>query len=138
MPICGYSPIVEHNGDVYACDHYVYPEYRLGNILTDDLQDMIQSKAQCAFGEAKHTALPHYCLDCRLLAACQGECPKRRFLQAPDGQPGLNYLCAGYKRFFEHAAPYFEVMSQLKRAGQPVSTIMETEIHVMPRSSLLR
>ena len=137
MPICGRSPIIEHNGDVYACDHYVYPEYRLGNILMDDLQDMIQSQEQNAFGDAKHTALPTCCMDCRVLVACQGECPKRRFLLAPDGQPGLNYLCAGYKRFFEHAAPYFEAISRLKRAGQPISKIMETEIYVMPRRWLL-
>lgn len=136
MPICGYSPIIEHNGDVYACDHYVYPEYRLGNILTDDLQDMIQSKAQCEFGEAKHTALPTYCLDCPVLVACQGECPKRRFLQTLDGQGGLNYLCAGYKSFFTHAAPYFEAMSRLMRGGQPASSIMATEIHMVPRGRL--
>lgn len=132
MPICGHSPIIEHNGDIYACDHYVYPEYRLGNILTDDLQDMMQSRRQCAFGEAKHTSLPKFCLECPLLIACQGECPKRRFMQAPDGQPGLNYLCAGYKMFFEHAAPYFAAMSRLRRSGQPVSKIMETEIYIMP------
>jgi len=133
MAVCGRSPIIEHNGDVYACDHYVYPQYRLGNILTDDLQEMVQSQKQCEFGMAKCEALPEYCQDCPVLPACRGECPKRRFMAAPNGQAGLNYLCAGYKRFFEHAGPYFEAMRRLKQAGQPVTTIMNTEIHVMPR-----
>lgn len=132
MPVCGRSAIIEHNGDIYACDHYVYPDYRLGNILTDDLQDMIQSPAQCAFGRAKCETLPRCCQDCRVLQACWGECPKRRFIQSPDGSAGLNYLCAAYKRFFEHAAPYFKAMSQLDRAGEPLAKIMETEIYLMP------
>ncbi len=134
MPVCGRSPIIEHNGDVYACDHYVYPEYRLGNILTDDLQDMVQSPKQCRFGMAKHEALPKPCLQCRVLAACQGECPKRRFMTTDTGEAGLNYMCAAYKRFFEHAAPYFEGMSRLQRAGEPMSDIMQTQIYLMPRS----
>jgi uncharacterized protein len=134
MPMCGRSPIIEHNGDVYACDHYVYPEYRLGNILTDDLQEMVQSPRQCAFGQAKYDALPKHCLDCPVLPACLGECPKRRFMATPDGQTGLNYLCPGYRQFFEHAAPYFEAMQRLKAAGQPVSQVMQTEIRVMPRA----
>lgn len=138
MAVCGRSPIIEHNGDVYACDHYVYPNYKLGNILTDDLQEMMQSPAQCEFGEAKCEALPAYCQECSVLPACRGECPKRRFLQTPDGQKGLNYLCAGYKKFFEHAAPYFEAMRRLKQAGRPVTEIMATEIHVMPRRELSR
>ena len=136
MPVCGRSIIVEHNGDVYACDHYVYPEYRLGNILTGDLQDMVQSPAQAAFGLSKDTGLPAYCRACPALRGCWGECPKRRFLQTPDGLPGLNYLCAGYKAFFRHAGPYFEAMSRLMEAGQPVSKIMETEIHLMPPGRL--
>lgn len=112
MPVCGRSPIIEHNGDVYACDHYVYPEYRLGNILTDDLQKMIQSTKQCAFGQAKLDALPDYCRQCPVGPVCWGECPKRRFRQTPDGQSGLNYLCAGYKRFFEHSGPYLKAIAQ--------------------------
>jgi uncharacterized protein len=134
MPKCGRSPIVEHNGDVYACDHYVYPDYRLGNILTDDLGEMIQSPAQLGFGGAKLDALPKYCRQCPVGPACWGECPKRRFLRAPDGQPGLNYLCAGYKRFFEHAAPYLHAIARLVQAGEPASAIMDAEIHFVPRS----
>lgn len=134
MPLCGRSPIIEHNGDVYACDHYVYPPYRLGNIVTDDLQEMIQSAQQCAFGGAKQDTLPKYCLDCPALPACWGECPKRRFLKTPDNQPGLNYLCAGYRKFFEHAAPYLEAISRLVRAGQPASGVMESQIYVMRRT----
>jgi len=132
MPVCGRSPIIEHNGDIYACDHYVYPEYRLGNILTDDLQEMVQSRAQCAFGMAKHESLPSCCQECPVLPACQGECPKRRFLQAPDGSPGLNYLCAAYKRFLTHAAPYFEAIDRLRRTGRPASDIMQTQVVVVP------
>ncbi len=119
MPVCGRSPIIEHNGDIYACDHYVYPEYRLGNVLTDDLQEMIQSDKQCAFGQAKLDALPQYCRQCPVGPACWGECPKRRFLESPEGAPGLNYLCAGYKRFFDHAGPYMEAIARLMRSGQP-------------------
>ena len=134
MPRCGRSPIIESNGDVYACDHYVYPEYRLGNVLTDDLQKMMQSTQQCNFGDAKLDSLPHYCRQCPVGPACWGECPKRRFMRTPDGEPGLNYLCAGYKTFFQHAAPYFAAMSKLMQSGQPVSKIMESEILIMPRS----
>ena len=132
MPICGRSPIIEHNGDVYACDHYVYPEYRLGNVLTDDLQEMIQSDRQCAFGQAKLDALPRYCRECPVGPACWGECPKRRFLESPDGQPGLNYLCPGYRRFFDHAGPHLEAIAQLIRTGRPASQIMDSEIVFMP------
>jgi uncharacterized protein len=134
MPHCGRSPIIEHNGDVYACDHYVYPEYRLGNVLTDDLQEMMKSDGQCRFGDAKLDALPRYCRQCPVGPACWGECPKRRFTTTPDGESGLNYLCAGYRKFFEHAAPYFAAMSQLMQSGEPVSKIMESEILIMPRS----
>jgi uncharacterized protein len=132
MAKCGRSPIIEHNGDVYACDHYMYPEYRLGNILTNDLQEMMQSPAQRRFGDAKLDALPKYCRQCPVGPACWGECPKRRFCRTPDGEPGLNYLCAGYKRFFEHAAPYFQAITKLMQAGHPASKIMETEIAVVP------
>lgn len=125
MPQCGLAPIIEHNGDVYACDHYVYPRNRLGNILADDLQEMMQSDAQREFGQAKQKSLPKYCRNCPVLAACWGGCPKRRFLTTPDGKPGLNYLCDGYRKFFTHAAPYFEAMSRFIRAGQPAAKIME-------------
>ena len=112
MPLCGRSPIIEYNGDVYACDHYVYPQYRLGNVLTDDLQEMLQSPAQQRFGHAKLDALPQQCRQCPVGPACWGECPKRRFLTSADGEAGLNYLCAGYKRFFAHAAPVLGALAQ--------------------------
>jgi serine-type anaerobic sulfatase-maturating enzyme len=133
MPTCGRSPIIEHNGDVYACDHYMYPEYRLGNVLSDDLQEMMQSKRQVAFGDAKLDTLPKYCRQCSVGPACWGECPKRRFLETPDGEPGLNYLCVGYKKFFEHSAPYFHAMARLMEEGQPASKIMESQVFLMPR-----
>ena len=135
MPRCGHSPIIEHNGDVYSCDHYVYPEYRLGNVLTDDLQKMMQSASQRRFGDAKLDSLPGYCRQCPFGPACWGECPKRRFTRTPDGEPGLNYLCAGYRKFFEHAAPHFEAMSRLMKSGEPVSKIMESEILTRPGSA---
>lgn len=132
MPTCGRSLIIEHNGDLFACDHYVYPEYRLGNILTDDLQALVQSPAQQAFGQAKAASLPACCRECPVLGACWGECPKRRFGMAPGGEPGLNYLCAAYTGFFQHAAPYLAGIAQLTRAGQPAARIMESEIHIVP------
>ncbi len=135
MPVCGRSPIIEYNGDVYACDHYVYPEYRLGNVLTDDLQEMMQSEKQCAFGQAKLDALPEHCRQCPVGPACWGECPKRRFLTTPDGQSGLNYLCAGYKRFFEHASPQLQIIAQLVQAGHPAARIMDSEILLIPRDT---
>ncbi len=131
MPQCGLAPIIEHNGDIYACDHYVYPRNRIGNILTDDLQEIMQSDAQREFGQAKQKALPKYCRNCPVLPACRGECPKRRFLKTPDGEGGLNYLCAGYRKFFSHVTPYFETMSRFIRAGQPAAKIMDTEIPVI-------
>jgi len=132
MPECGRSPIIEHNGDIYACDHYVYPQYRLGNILTDDLQEMIQSPDQCAFGRAKLESLPLHCRQCPVGPACWGECPKRRFVQTPDGEAGLNYLCPAYRRFFAYAGPYLEGIAQLMQGGRPASDIMKTEVVVVP------
>jgi uncharacterized protein len=132
MPRCGRSPIIEHNGDVYACDHYVYPGYRLGNILTDDLQEMMQSEGQRCFGEAKLESLPEHCRQCPVGPGCWGECPKRRFLNTPDGDPGLNYLCAGYKKFFTHVAPHFNAIAQLMQRGEPASRIMDPETAMMP------
>lgn len=100
--ICGKAMVVEHNGDVYACDHYVYPEYRLGNIQSQHWGAMTYSSRQQAFGLAKHDRLPDYCRNCPHLRLCWGECPKNRFIRAPDGQPGLNYLCPGLKRFYAY------------------------------------
>jgi radical SAM protein with 4Fe4S-binding SPASM domain len=102
---CGKGVAVEHDGSVYSCDHYVYPEYRLGNLRERPLAEMVFSPAQVKFGYAKSETLPRYCRECAYLRDCWGECPKNRLIRAPDGEPGLNYLCAGFKRFFHHALP---------------------------------
>lgn len=102
---CGRAVAVENDGSVYSCDHYVYPEYRLGNLKSGRLGDMVHSPRQDAFGHAKSDTLPQYCRQCAYLADCWGECPKNRFIRTPDGEPGLNYLCRGFKKFFGHALP---------------------------------
>ena len=124
-PRCGLNLIIEHNGDIFSCDHFVYPAYRLGNILTDDLGEMVLSKTQIAFGASKETGLPGYCRECDVLFACRGGCPKHRFAKSPDGEPGLNYLCPGFKRFYHHVDPYMKHMVKLIRNGIPVKKIME-------------
>jgi len=106
--VCGKGVAVENDGSVYSCDHYVYPEYRLGNIKTDRLGDMVFSREQINFGNAKSASLPHYCRQCAYLKDCWGECPKNRFIRTPDGEPGLNYLCRGFKKFFAHVLPEIE------------------------------
>ena len=107
---------VEHDGSVFSCDHYVYPEYRLGNIHERPISAMVFSQRQMAFGFAKRDTLPQYCRECKYLFACWGECPKNRCLRTPDGQAGLNYLCSGLKRFFAHADPHLKrIAGQLKR-----------------------
>jgi uncharacterized protein len=103
--ICGKGVAIEHDGSVYSCDHYVYPAYRLGNIRQRSLGDMVFSAPQVKFGYAKSETLPAYCRQCEFLSDCWGECPKNRLLRTPDGEPGLNYLCPGLKRFFAHAVP---------------------------------
>jgi uncharacterized protein len=102
-PTCGQIPVIEHNGDFFPCDHYVDREHRLGNIRETPLAELLDSPAQRAFGDAKRDALPRYCRECEVLAMCHGGCPKYRFIRTPDGEPGLNYLCAGLKRFFLHS-----------------------------------
>ena len=124
-PKCGAALAMEHNGDVYSCDHYVYPEYHLGNLREKSLADMVASEAQRAFGDAKESTLPRYCRDCDVRFACHGECPKHRFLRTPDGEFGLNYLCAGYKKYFHHAAPTMNVMAELLRRGEAPARVME-------------
>jgi len=115
-PTCGDIPVVEHNGDFYSCDHFVDAEHRLGNIKETPLVELLESPAQRAFGNAKLETLPRYCQDCEVRAMCNGECPKNRFLKTPDGEAGLNYLCAGYKRFFAHCQPFVsEVAAQWGR-----------------------
>ena len=122
---CGRSLVIEHNGDVYACDHCVYPQYRLGNILTDALPSMVERSLRSGFGVTKETALPRSCRGCDVLAACQGGCPKHRFAATFDDQPGLHYLCDGYKKFFLHIRKYLRIMAQLLEHRQPVSLVME-------------
>jgi uncharacterized protein len=124
MPRCGNAGIIERNGDVYSCDHFVYPEYRIGNILTDELDEMFRSHRQHEFGSVKER-LPRYCRECDVLFACWGECPKHRFTKTPDGEPGLNYLCAGYRKFFRHVTPRMETMAQIVQMGHPADKIME-------------
>jgi uncharacterized protein len=108
---------IEHDGSVYACDHYVYPEYRLGNVRARSLGNMVFDPAQVRFAYAKSESLPAHYRECRFLRDCWGECPKNRFVLAPDGEPGLNYLCPGLKRFIAHAAPEAERMAARLRAG---------------------
>ena len=122
---CGRSLVIEHNGDVYACDHCVYPQYRLGNILTDALPRMAAKSLKSGFGVTKETALPRRCRECDVLAACQGGCPKHRFANTFDDEPGLHCLCEGYRKFFLHIRKYLRVMAQLLEHGQPVSLVME-------------
>lgn len=122
---CGRSLVIEHDGGVYACDHCVYPQYRLGNILTDPLSLMVEQSLQTQFGISKETALPRSCKECEVLAACQGGCPKHRFNRTFDDQIGLHYLCPGYKKFFRHIRKYLHIMTQLLENGLPVSLVME-------------
>jgi uncharacterized protein len=124
-PTCGDVPVVEHNGDFYQCDHFVTPEHRLGNIRETPLAELLQSPAQEAFGQAKQDTLPRYCQACDVRAACNGGCPKDRIARTPDGEPGLNYLCAGYRRFFTHSRPYTLRMAALLWDGQPPERLME-------------
>ncbi|MDZ4861267.1 MAG: anaerobic sulfatase-maturation protein [Candidatus Hydrogenedentes bacterium] len=121
---CGNALVMEHNGDLYSCDHYVYPEFKVGNIMDVPLADMVQSGQQAAFGEAKKSTLPKYCVECEVRFACNGECPKHRFIKTPDGDPGLNYLCAGYKHFFNHIDPYMKFMATELRAKRPAANVM--------------
>jgi uncharacterized protein len=113
---CGDVPVVEHNGDFFSCDHFVNTEHRLGNIEEAPLVDFLESPAQRAFGQAKWDTLPRYCQACGILNMCHGGCPKDRIVRAPDGEAGLNYLCAGYKRFFTHCQPFVANLSTLRRS----------------------
>jgi len=116
---CGDIPVVEHNGDFFPCDHYVDGEHRLGNILSTPLSELIGSSAQRAFGEAKRGALPRCCRECEVLAMCNGGCPKYRFCRTPEGEPGLNYLCAGLKRFFLHSREPLARLVERQRNPKP-------------------
>lgn len=121
---CGHAGVVEWNGDVYSCDHFVFPQYKIGNIHTHTMVEMMMSEKQQQFGLAKRTSLPRQCRECKWLFACNGECPKNRFATTADGEPGLNYLCAGYRRFFEHVAPYMDFMKAELDAHRAPANVM--------------
>jgi uncharacterized protein len=127
-PTCGDIPVIEHNGDFYPCDHFVDADHRLGNIRRTRLTDLIESPALRAFGQSKWDSLPRFCLDCEALQMCNGGCPKDRFLKTPDGQNGLNYLCAGYKRFFNHCMPFFTHLSALSRLSPALQQRSSTPV----------
>lgn len=122
---CGHAGVMEFNGDVYSCDHFVFPEYKLGNIFQKNLIDMMFSDKQLKFGEAKKSTLTEQCRNCEFLFACHGECPKNRFASSEDGEPGQNYLCSGYHRFFKHVAPYMDFMKQELQHQRPPANVME-------------
>jgi uncharacterized protein len=121
---CGNAICIEHDGDVYSCDHYVYPEYKIGNVMDQPLGEMMNSPFQKNFGAAKRDSLPQYCRDCEVRFACNGECPKSRFIHTPDGDEGLNYLCAGLRKFFNHVDPWMKRMAEEIRNGRPAANIM--------------
>ena len=121
---CGHAGVMEHNGDVYSCDHFVFPEYKLGNIKDQSLIDMLYGEKQQEFSRLKHTSLPRQCKECDMEFACHGECPKNRFEKDKFGEPGLNYLCKGYYKYYSHVAPYMDFMKKELLAERPPSNIM--------------
>jgi uncharacterized protein len=124
-PVCGTALALENDGSIYSCDHYVYPEFRLGNIADTPLREILSSDRQRRFGMAKAGALPGSCRECSFLFACRGECPKNRIRTTASGEPGLNYLCAGFKKFFTHIDPWMKLMAAELRAGRTADRVME-------------
>jgi uncharacterized protein len=124
-PTCGEGTALEHNGDLYSCDHFVEPNHYLGNILETPMIDLVASDKQRKFGRNKQDTLPQYCRQCEFIHICNGECPKNRFMEAPDGAPGLNYLCKGYKAFFKHADQPMKIMAGLIRRGRMAGEVMK-------------
>lgn len=122
---CGKALIIEHNGDLYSCDHFVYPDHRLGNLNEATIRELADSAAQRKFGRDKADALPKVCRECEYRFACNGGCPKQRFLRTPRGEPGLNYLCKGYKMFFSHAGPFLRFLAKEISQGRPADSVME-------------
>jgi uncharacterized protein len=122
---CGLALALEHTGDLYSCDHFVEPRYLLGNIKERHMLELVSSPQQVQFGLDKRDALPQYCLDCDVRFACHGGCPKDRFIRTPDGDPGLNYLCAGFKEFFHHVDAPMRVMADLLARNRAPAEIME-------------
>ena len=134
---CGHAGVMEFNGDVYSCDHYVFPAYKLGNIHQHTLTEMMYSERQQKFGQAKRDSLPTQCRQCKFLFACNGECPKNRFARTPDGEEGLNYLCKGYYRFFNHVAPYMDYMANELKAQRSPANVMDAIKHgILPEPKL--
>lgn len=127
QPTCGRAIVAEHDGTVYSCDHFVYPEYRLGNLVETSLAAMIDSTQQQEFGQTKADTLPGQCRKCPWLDLCWGGCPKHRFLKTADGEPGLNYLCEGYARYFASATPTMQRIADLLRSGTDVGEVMKTK-----------
>lgn len=123
--LCGGELVIEHNGDLYSCDHFVYPENKLGNIMDKNIVSLAYSPQQIKFGKDKKDGLPQYCLNCNARFACNGECPKHRFLNTPDGEFGLNYLCAGYKKFFNYIDPYMKFMADELRNNRAPANVMQ-------------
>lgn len=121
---CGHTAVVEHNGDVYSCDHFVFPDYRLGNLKESSLIDMMYGTKQQIFGMSKYTSLPEQCRRCKYEFACHGECPRNRFITTADGESGLNYLCEGYYTFFEHASKAMDYMRRQLEEGLPPANVM--------------
>jgi uncharacterized protein len=124
---CGESLVLEHNGDLYSCDHFVEPAFLLGNIKKTHMIDLVSSDQQHKFGQDKFDTLPQYCRECEVLVACYGECPRNRFINAPDGESGLNYLCASYKQFFNHIDQPMRMMAQLLRSGHYADEVMSIQ-----------
>lgn len=122
---CGHAGMMEHNGDVYSCDHFVFPEYKLGNIRDHSLIDMLYGEQQQEFSRLKHSSLPRQCKECDMEFACHGECPKNRFMKDKYGDSGLNYLCPGYYHYYQHVAPYMDYMKQELMSQRPPSNIMK-------------
>ena len=122
---CGRAVALEHDGSVFACDHYVYPDYKLGNVLNDNLGQMVEQSVANGFGPHKEQTLPRGCRECDVLNACWGGCPKHRFAISPHGEPGLHYLCTGYRNFFRHIRKYLRAMATLLENGLPVSHVMK-------------
>ncbi len=123
-PTCGEAVALEHNGDLYSCDHFVEPRYLLGNISTVPIAELVFSEKQLTFGQAKSDSLPQYCRECKFLFSCYGECPKNRLQITPEGEPGLNWLCGGLKKFFAHADRPMQIMAELLRRGETADRIM--------------
>ncbi|GHU13889.1 anaerobic sulfatase maturase [Betaproteobacteria bacterium] len=131
---CGHAGVMEFNGDVYSCDHYVFPNYKLGNIYSNTLVEMMYSEKQLKFGADKHETLPTQCLQCEYFFACNGECPKNRIASTPTGEPNLNYLCQGYHKFFSYVAPYMDFMKTELMAQRSPANVMQLKLSQHPNN----